>query len=93
MGSGACSAARGGTHLSTTLQDRSKRLTRGPFKQRRSSLGAIPRLFRGKDLELPGPAGALLYFRPMLKDLLVIETAGVLAGPAVGMFFAELGAR
>lgn len=29
----------------------------------------------------------------MLKDLLVIETAGVLAGPAVGMFFAELGAR
>jgi len=28
----------------------------------------------------------------MLKDLLVIETAGVLAGPAVGMFFAELGA-
>lgn len=33
------------------------------------------------------------YFRPMLKDLLVIETASVLAGPAVGMFFAELGAR
>ena len=29
----------------------------------------------------------------MLKDLLVIETASVLAGPAVGMFFAELGAR
>lgn len=29
----------------------------------------------------------------MLKDLLVIETAGVLAGPAVGMFFAEEGAR
>ena len=28
----------------------------------------------------------------MLNDLLVIETAGVLAGPAVGMFFAELGA-
>lgn len=28
-----------------------------------------------------------------LKDLLVVETAGVLAGPAVGMFFAELGAR
>ncbi|MCC7502559.1 MAG: CoA transferase [Flavobacteriales bacterium] len=28
----------------------------------------------------------------MLKDLLVIETAGVLAGPAVGMFFTELGA-
>lgn len=28
-----------------------------------------------------------------LKDLLVIETAAVLAGPAVGMFFAELGAR
>jgi crotonobetainyl-CoA:carnitine CoA-transferase CaiB-like acyl-CoA transferase len=28
----------------------------------------------------------------MLKDILVIETAGVLAGPAVGMFFAELGA-
>lgn len=29
----------------------------------------------------------------MLKDLLVVETASVLAGPAVGMFFAELGAR
>lgn len=28
-----------------------------------------------------------------LSDLLVIETAAVLAGPAVGMFFAELGAR
>lgn len=28
----------------------------------------------------------------MLKDLVVVETAGVLAGPAVGMFFAELGA-
>jgi crotonobetainyl-CoA:carnitine CoA-transferase CaiB-like acyl-CoA transferase len=33
------------------------------------------------------------YFSPMLSDLLVIETAGVLAGPAVGMFFAEEGAR
>lgn len=29
----------------------------------------------------------------MLQDLLVIETAAVLAGPAVGMFFAELGAQ
>ncbi|MDQ3102107.1 MAG: CoA transferase [Bacteroidota bacterium] len=29
----------------------------------------------------------------MFQDLLVIETAGVLAGPAVGMQFAELGAR
>lgn len=29
----------------------------------------------------------------MFKDLLVIELAGVLAGPSVGMFFAELGAR
>ncbi len=29
----------------------------------------------------------------MLNDLLVIETASVLAGPAVGMFFAECGAR
>ena len=29
----------------------------------------------------------------MLPDLLVIETAAVLAGPAVGMHFAELGAR
>jgi crotonobetainyl-CoA:carnitine CoA-transferase CaiB-like acyl-CoA transferase len=29
----------------------------------------------------------------MFRDLLVIETAGVLAGPSVGMFFAELGAR
>ncbi len=28
-----------------------------------------------------------------LSDLLIIETAAVLAGPAVGMFFAELGAR
>lgn len=27
------------------------------------------------------------------KDLLVVETASVLAGPAVGLFFAELGAR
>lgn len=29
----------------------------------------------------------------MLKDLVVIELAGVLAGPDVGMFFAELGAK
>lgn len=29
----------------------------------------------------------------MLKDLKVLETAGVLAGPSVGMFFAELGAK
>jgi crotonobetainyl-CoA:carnitine CoA-transferase CaiB-like acyl-CoA transferase len=29
----------------------------------------------------------------MLQELLVVETAGVLAGPSVGMFFAELGAR
>ena len=29
----------------------------------------------------------------MLQDLLVIELAGVLAGPSVGMFLAELGAR
>lgn len=29
----------------------------------------------------------------MLNDLVVVETAGVLAGPAVGMFFAELGAQ
>lgn len=29
----------------------------------------------------------------MFKDLLVIELASVLAGPSVGMFFAELGAR
>ncbi|MCB0793383.1 MAG: CoA transferase [Flavobacteriales bacterium] len=29
----------------------------------------------------------------LLKDLRVIETAAILAGPAVGMFFAELGAR
>ena len=28
-----------------------------------------------------------------VRDLLVIETAGVLAGPLVGQFFAELGAR
>ena len=27
------------------------------------------------------------------KDLIVIETAGVLAGPSAGLFFAELGAR
>ena len=29
----------------------------------------------------------------MLRDLKVIELAGVLAGPAVGLFFAELGAQ
>lgn len=29
----------------------------------------------------------------LFKDLLVVELASVLAGPAVGMFFAELGAR
>lgn len=29
----------------------------------------------------------------MWRDLLVVESAGVLAGPSVGMFFAELGAR
>ena len=29
----------------------------------------------------------------MFKDLLVVELASVLAGPSVGMFFAELGAR
>lgn len=29
----------------------------------------------------------------MLRDLKVIELAGVLAGPAVGLFFAELGAK
>ena len=31
--------------------------------------------------------------QPPFKDLLVIELATVLAGPSVGMFFAELGAR
>jgi crotonobetainyl-CoA:carnitine CoA-transferase CaiB-like acyl-CoA transferase len=31
--------------------------------------------------------------RAAVQDLLVIETAGVLAGPLVGQFFAELGAR
>ncbi|NIP19215.1 MAG: CoA transferase [Xanthomonadales bacterium] len=30
---------------------------------------------------------------PAVRDLLVIETAGVLAGPLAGQFFAELGAR
>lgn len=30
---------------------------------------------------------------PMFQDMLVIELASVLAGPSVGMFFAELGAR
>lgn len=30
---------------------------------------------------------------PIFKDLLVVELASVLAGPAVGMFFAELGAK
>ena len=29
----------------------------------------------------------------MLKDLMVVELASVLAGPDVGMFFAEMGAR
>ena len=28
-----------------------------------------------------------------LSDLRVVETAAILAGPAVGLFFAELGAR
>lgn len=31
--------------------------------------------------------------KPLLHDWLVIELASVLAGPSVGMFFAELGAR
>ena len=30
---------------------------------------------------------------PIFKDLKIVELAGVLAGPAVGYFFAELGAR
>lgn len=30
---------------------------------------------------------------PIFKDLVVLELASVLAGPSVGMFFAELGAR
>jgi len=29
----------------------------------------------------------------IFKDLVVVELASVLAGPAVGMFFAELGAK
>ncbi|HEY0978986.1 MAG TPA: CaiB/BaiF CoA-transferase family protein [Flavobacteriales bacterium] len=29
----------------------------------------------------------------MFRELVVVETAGVLAGPSVGLFFAELGAR
>jgi crotonobetainyl-CoA:carnitine CoA-transferase CaiB-like acyl-CoA transferase len=29
----------------------------------------------------------------IFKDLKVVELANVLAGPAVGMFFAELGVR
>lgn len=33
-----------------------------------------------------------MLYQLMLKDLKVIELANVLAGPAVGMFFAELGA-
>ncbi len=33
------------------------------------------------------------YFCSMLQDLKVIELAGVLAGPAVGMFFVEMGAQ
>lgn len=49
------------------------------------SSGHVP-CDRGKEAGQP-------YFSPMLRDLLVIETAGVLAGPAAGMFFAELGAR
>lgn len=31
--------------------------------------------------------------KELLTDLIVIETAGILAGPSVGMHFAELGAR
>ncbi len=43
---------------------------------------------------MPGSSPLVLpYFRRMFNDLLVVETAGVLAGPSVGMFFAELGAR
>ena len=30
---------------------------------------------------------------PLLHDLLVVELASVLAGPDVGMFFAEMGAK
>ena len=29
----------------------------------------------------------------IFRDLVIVELAGVLAGPAAGMFFAELGAR
>jgi crotonobetainyl-CoA:carnitine CoA-transferase CaiB-like acyl-CoA transferase len=35
----------------------------------------------------------LCYLWPMFKDLKVVELASVLAGPAVGMFFSELGAQ
>jgi len=35
----------------------------------------------------------MTYPNDIFKDLVVIELATVLAGPAVGMFFAELGAR
>lgn len=47
----------------------------------------------GMSRERPDRQGPLLYIRTMLKELLVLETASVLAGPAVGMFFAELGAH
>lgn len=39
------------------------------------------------------PLGQLMDKAPVFKDLRVIELASVLAGPAVGMFFAELGAE
>ncbi len=34
----------------------------------------------------------IVFMQDIFKDLVVVEFASVLAGPAVGMFFAELGA-
>ena len=35
----------------------------------------------------------VLFERNMLKNLKILELANVLAGPSVGMFFSELGAK
>lgn len=42
---------------------------------------------------MPGSTATFGRMKGPLSDLLVVETAAVLAGPAVGMFLAELGAR
>ena len=48
---------------------------------------------QGVDQFLPLKLQAIKAPQNPIEDLLVVELAAVLAGPAVGMFFAELGAR